>query len=186
MCSSPSNSLGNIQYTSFEIVLTHSDEKGNDQLHSESFVKEAPVRQRQWVICFLSLASRTITRTQQIFNADITYNACFFPASNRSPRMRLLWGWASAQISTESQHYLLFFSFIFISWRLITLQYCGGFCHTVTWISHGFTCVPIPIPPLISLPIPSLWVFPVHQPWALVYTTFSILITMLWSPSLLI
>ena len=37
-----------------------------------------------------------------------------------------------------------FFSFIFISWRLITLQYCNciGFCHTLTWISHGFTCVP--------------------------------------------
>ena len=28
--------------------------------------------------------------------------------------------------------YLLFFSFIFISWRLITLQYCSGFCHTLT------------------------------------------------------
>ena len=24
------------------------------------------------------------------------------------------------------------FSFIFISWRLITLQYCSGFCHTLT------------------------------------------------------
>ena len=30
----------------------------------------------------------------------------------------------------------------FISWRLITLQYRSGFCHTLTWISHGFTCVP--------------------------------------------
>ena len=29
------------------------------------------------------------------------------------------------------------FSFIFIHWRLITLQYCSGFCHTLTWISHG-------------------------------------------------
>ena len=35
-----------------------------------------------------------------------------------------------------------FFSFIFISWRLITLQYCSGFCHTLTWISHGFACIP--------------------------------------------
>ena len=26
----------------------------------------------------------------------------------------------------------LFFSFIFISWRLIILQYCSGFCHTLT------------------------------------------------------
>ena len=24
------------------------------------------------------------------------------------------------------------FPLIFISWRLITLQYCGGFCHTLT------------------------------------------------------
>ena len=31
---------------------------------------------------------------------------------------------------------------IIISCRLITLQYCSGFCHTLTWISHGFTCVP--------------------------------------------
>ena len=35
----------------------------------------------------------------------------------------------------------------FISWRLITLQYCSGFCHTLTWISHGFTCIPQPDPP---------------------------------------
>ena len=40
-----------------------------------------------------------------------------------------------------------FFPFIFINWRLITLQYCSGFCHTLTWISHGFTCVPHPNPP---------------------------------------
>ena len=61
-----------------------------------------------------------------------------------------------------------FFPFIFISWRLITLQYCSGFCHTLTWISHGFTCIPHPDPPshLPLHPIPL--VFPVHQPWALV------------------
>ena len=40
-----------------------------------------------------------------------------------------------------------FFPFIIISWRLITLQYCSGFCHTLTWISHGFTCIPHPDPP---------------------------------------
>ena len=50
----------------------------------------------------------------------------------------------------------LFFPFIFISWRLIPLQYCSGFCHTLTWISHGFTCIPHPNPPshLPLLPIP--------------------------------
>ena len=49
-----------------------------------------------------------------------------------------------------------FFPIIFISWRLITLQYCGGFCHTLTWISYGFTCVPHPESPshLPPHPIP--------------------------------
>ena len=37
--------------------------------------------------------------------------------------------------------------FFFTSWRLITLQYCSGFCHTLTWISHGFTWIPHPDPP---------------------------------------
>ena len=41
----------------------------------------------------------------------------------------------------------------FLNWRLITLQYCGGFCHTFTWISHVLmytwcTCVPHPEAPL--------------------------------------
>ena len=44
-----------------------------------------------------------------------------------------------------------FFPFIFISWRLITLQYCSGFCHTLTWIRHGFTCVPHPNLPHLPL-----------------------------------
>ena len=48
--------------------------------------------------------------------------------------------------NTELHIFLFFVSFIFISWRLITLQYCSGFCHTLTWISHGFTCIPHPDP----------------------------------------
>ena len=41
----------------------------------------------------------------------------------------------------------ILYSFFFLSWRLITLQYCSGFCHTLKWISHGFTCVPHPDSP---------------------------------------
>ena len=63
---------------------------------------------------------------------------------------------------------LIFFSFIYISWRLTTLQYCSSFWHTLTWISHGFTCVPHPDPPPTSLLIPTLWVILVPQPWTLV------------------
>ena len=48
-------------------------------------------------------------------------------------------------------YFFFIFSFIFISWRLITLQYftlqyCSGFRHTLAWISHGFTCVARPDP----------------------------------------
>ena len=46
--------------------------------------------------------------------------------------------------------YSLFLKFIYFNWMLITLQYCGGFCHTLTWISHGCTCIPpsqIPLSP---------------------------------------
>ena len=38
-----------------------------------------------------------------------------------------------------------FFKICF-NWRLITLQYCSGFCHTFTWISLGCSCVPHPEP----------------------------------------
>ena len=40
------------------------------------------------------------------------------------------------------------------NWRLITLQYCGGFCHMLTRISYGCTCVPSSRTPL-PLPSPS-------------------------------
>ena len=42
----------------------------------------------------------------------------------------------------------------FFNWRLITLQYCSGFCHILTWLSHGCTCVPHPEPLSYLLPHP--------------------------------
>jgi len=43
-------------------------------------------------------------------------------------------------------NFLLYFLINF-NWRLITLQYCGDFWHTSTWISHGCTRVLRPEPP---------------------------------------
>ena len=66
--------------------------------------------------------------------------------------------WHHNTVKQLSSNFLFCFSFIFISWRLITLQYCGGFCHILTWIieMNTFTCVPHPEPPshLPSHPIP--------------------------------
>ena len=52
--------------------------------------------------------------------------------------------------------YFLFFKLIYFNWKLITLQYCGDFCYTLTWISRGCTCVPHPEHPshLPPHPIP--------------------------------
>ena len=53
--------------------------------------------------------------------------------------------------------YIVFFFFTskFILFKFTSLIafsssfffYCSGFCHTLKWISHGFTCVPHPDPP---------------------------------------
>ena len=57
---------------------------------------------------------------------------------------------ATFHLTQQKQQLPFFFSFIFISWRLITLQYCTGFRYTLTWISHEFTSrspLPPPSPP---------------------------------------
>ena len=54
-----------------------------------------------------------------------------------------------------SNSFFFFFKINWFNWRLITLQYCGGFCHTLTWISHRCTCVLHPKPRFHPPPHPS-------------------------------
>ena len=65
------------------------------------------------------------------------------------------WGWHSRSFWWICPPFIIFFPFIFISWRLITLQYCVVFAihwHESAMDLHVF---PIPIPdPIPSHPIP--------------------------------
>ena len=63
------------------------------------------------------------------------------------PHSLAFWHRIFFNVFSLNLYFFIFFSFIFISWRLITLQYCSGFCHTLIWISHGFTCIHHPDPP---------------------------------------
>ena len=66
------------------------------------------------------------------------------------------------------------FMYLFSAFYLFIL-YCSGFCYTLTWISHGFTCIPHPYPPshfplhpiALGLPsAPALSTCLMHPTWA--------------------
>ena len=64
----------------------------------------------------------------------------------------------------EGRNLFLKFCFIF-NWRIITLQFCVGFCHTSAWISHRYIC-PLPPGPPIP-PHPSKLSWPPELPYLL-------------------
>ena len=77
-------------------------------------------------------------------------------------------------------NHLIFFLYMFLNFNrgLVTLQYCGGFCHTFTWISHGCTCVPhLEPPPTSHLPPHSL---PQGHPSAPALSTLSHILNLDW------
>ena len=63
---------------------------------------------------------------------------------------------------------------MYFNWRLITVLY--WFCHTLTWISHGCTCVPHPKPPFRLPPHP----FPQGHPSAPAPSTLSHALNLDW------
>ena len=69
-------------------------------------------------------------------------------------------GWEVGERSNREWKYVHLWLIHVDVWQKST-QYCSGFCHTLTGISHGFTCIPHPDPPshlslyLIPLGFPS-------------------------------
>ena len=62
----------------------------------------------------------------------------------------ILYPWNSHNVVCELYFsFIYFFPFIFISWRLITLKYCSGFCHFDTNQPWIYMCSPSrsPLPP---------------------------------------
>ena len=58
--------------------------------------------------------------------------------------------WEKGYSGSEEWIPFCFFKWINLFWGLITLQHCGGFCHTLTWFIHACICVPpswTPLPP---------------------------------------
>ena len=84
----------------------------------------------------------------------------------------------SAVMNTGVHVSLSFFlkKFFYFNWRLIILQYCSNFCHTLTWISHGCTCVPHPESPSHHSPPP----IPQSHPSTPVLSTLSHASTLDW------
>ena len=64
--------------------------------------------------------------------------------------------WKRIRIKWFKNFFNVFKKLIYFNWRLITLQYCGDFCYTSTWLSHGCTCVPPSwnLPHISAHPIP--------------------------------
>ena len=60
--------------------------------------------------------------------------------------------WYHSEVEKVTKLNPHFLKLIYFNW-IITLQYCGAFCHTSTGISHGCTCVP-PSPMLTPPPHP--------------------------------
>ena len=74
-------------------------------------------------------------------------NKKHLPALEKQTHISVPLHWSGYKFYHRGSRAPIFFFFFLISWRLITLQYRTGFCHTLTWISHGYTCIPHPNPP---------------------------------------
>ena len=96
---------------------------------------------------------------------DALNELCIFPLNyglRNMSRNGIIFKILSYFVMLSSQFFTQFLK-IYFNWRLITLQYCGGFCHVFTWLSHGCACVPHPDPPSYLSPHPIQLVQPLWR-----------------------
>ena len=97
---------------------------------------------------------------------DLNFGCCFFISRSTSFFSKnaislhisfILFLFFFGKVTSLFYFFKIFFSLFLFFYFL----YCSGFCHTLKWNSHGFTCVPHPDPPthlplhLIPLGLPS-------------------------------
>ena len=117
-------------------------------------VKNLPAMRETWV---WSLGWEDLEKGKAIHSSIlawripwIAWNLCPWGHKELDTTKRL-----SLSCSNTDDLFFVFFHFYFI------LFFFSGFCHTLTWISHGYTCIPHPDPPshlplhLIPLGLPS-------------------------------
>ena len=63
---------------------------------------------------------------------------------HRSLQFWISFPFRSPQSTEQSSFHCFLFliQIICFNWRIITVQYCDGFCHISTLMSHRYTCVP--------------------------------------------
>ena len=98
--------------------------------------------------------NNSINPPTSIFNLKINMKKQWWRSRSKQPRCQIFPGFTRNCFSHNSNFILGLFIF---NWRITDVQYCVGFCHTSTWISHRYTCVPslLILPPTVS-PIPPL------------------------------
>ena len=116
-----------------------------------------------WLMCSACVWPEDVTYTLCLWQSKSGILSIYWPVCWLYVQFLQCWSGNSIEITKRLSN--LFFKLIYFNWRLITSQYCGGFGHTLTWISHGCTYVPHPEPPCLlpHHPIPLA-----HQPWAAV------------------
>ena len=70
-------------------------------------------------------------------------------------------------------HVIFFNWFVYFNWRLTTLQYSGGFCQTLTWISYSMNQTQLHVSTILTPPSTSPHPVPQGHPSAPVLSTLS-------------